>query len=146
MSERIYKDKGWLREKYVEEGLSQEEMAELADCGQRTISRWLIKTGVKEKREHPSGADREGGICNTPATFGTYTQHEGEGAYEFWHGGKGVGLVRVHRLLAVAEYGLDSIKGKDIHHKNGISWDNRPDNIEPLTKSEHMSRHHGGKY
>lgn len=28
-----------------------------------------------------------------------------------------------------------------VHHKNGIPWDNRPRNIEPLPKREHHGEH-----
>ena len=47
----------------------------------------------------------------------------------------------IHRLLAVSEYGIESVKGKDVHHKNNIPWDNRPENIELMTKEKH-GRHH----
>lgn len=49
--------------------------------------------------------------------------------------------VRVHRLLAIAEYGFDAVCGKEIHHKNNIQWDNRPENIEPMTTTEHRKHH-----
>jgi len=49
--------------------------------------------------------------------------------------------VYIHRLLAVAEYGYDKVSGSEVHHKNGIRWDNRPDNIEPLTPKEHREKH-----
>jgi len=52
--------------------------------------------------------------------------------------GKGV---LVHRLLAVAEYGYENVCDNVIHHKNGIRWDNRPDNIEVMTRSEHSKLH-----
>ncbi|WP_218055090.1 homing endonuclease associated repeat-containing protein [Haloparvum sedimenti] len=50
--------------------------------------------------------------------------------------------VPVHRLQYVAEHGIDSVSGKHVHHKNGIPWDNRVENLEPMSPSEH-SRHHG---
>lgn len=37
--------------------------------------------------------------------------------------------VPVHKLVAVAEYGIDAVKENDVHHLNTISWDNRPENI-----------------
>jgi hypothetical protein len=48
----------------------------------------------------------------------------------------------MHRLLAVAEFGLDAIKGKHVHHVNGLRWDNRLDNLEVLTPQEHIRGHH----
>lgn len=48
--------------------------------------------------------------------------------------------VVIHRLVAVAEHGIEAVKGKHIHHKNGVKWDNRPENLEPLSNSEHQKR------
>jgi hypothetical protein len=53
-----------------------------------------------------------------------------------------------HRLLAIVEcYPLDEpiesvledLAGKDVHHRNGIKWDNRPGNIEPVEHARHAS-------
>jgi len=48
-----------------------------------------------------------------------------------------------HRLLAVAEWGLDAVRGMDVHHQNNIPWDNRPENLELLTRAEHRREHCG---
>ncbi len=50
-------------------------------------------------------------------------------------------LVAVHRLVAAAEYGTEAIRGKHIHHLNGVPFDNRPSNLSPLTPAEHMQQH-----
>jgi hypothetical protein len=50
---------------------------------------------------------------------------------------KGLERVSIHRLLAVAEYGFDEVVDMDIHHESNIGWDNRPENIVPLSKAEH---------
>lgn len=51
---------------------------------------------------------------------------------------------RVHQLLAIAK-GAPPAKvfsGEySVHHKNGVPWDNRPDNIELMTRREHQKRH-----
>lgn len=47
----------------------------------------------------------------------------------------------IHRLVAVAEYGFDAVAGKHVHHKNGIRWDNRPENLEPADQKTHMNKH-----
>lgn len=53
--------------------------------------------------------------------------------------------VAVHRLASVAWFGLEAVAGNDIHHKNGIPWDNREENVEPLDHAEHTSLHRRGE-
>jgi len=49
--------------------------------------------------------------------------------------------IPVHRLAAIAWYGFDAVDGNHVHHKNGVRWDNREENLEPLSMTEHR-RHH----
>lgn len=37
--------------------------------------------------------------------------------------------VPIHELVAIAEYGIESVTNNDIYHLNMTSWDNRPENI-----------------
>jgi hypothetical protein len=37
--------------------------------------------------------------------------------------------IPVHRLVAVAEYGIGEVRGKHVHHKNKHGTDNRPENL-----------------
>jgi hypothetical protein len=69
-------------------------------------------------------------------------QHHTDGYEEFQSTLNGkCESVFVHRLLAVAEYGFDAVCGMDIHHKNGIKWDNRPSNIVIMDHAEHVRLH-----
>lgn len=49
--------------------------------------------------------------------------------------------VYIHRLVAVAEYGIDAVKDMDVHHKVPIQWLNVPDNLEPVDPIEHRTSH-----
>jgi len=49
--------------------------------------------------------------------------------------------ISVHRLVAVAEYGFDATIGMDVHHINGVKWDNRPENLDLVDRGEHRSAH-----
>lgn len=70
--------------------------------------------------------------------FGTHTR-----GYEYWRSWNpdGEEIMYVHRLVAVAEYGFDAVAGNHVHHKNGIQWDNRPDNIEVKAEKDHLADH-----
>lgn len=47
----------------------------------------------------------------------------------------------IHRLIAVAEKGIDEVKDNVVHHKNEITFDNRPSNLEVMDKGEHTLMH-----
>lgn len=122
-----YKDKDWLYKQYVENGLTQEEMAEKADCSQHTISRWLRKYGIDTR--NISDYSRHVNPTWHPKGYIEFRDQSGGRDDRFYH----------HRLLAVAKYGFDEVVGKDVHHKNGIGWANWTDNVELLEPGEHYS-------
>lgn len=47
----------------------------------------------------------------------------------------------VHKMVAESVYGADALKGMHVHHRNENKSDNTPDNLEPLTASDHLKRH-----
>jgi transcriptional regulator with XRE-family HTH domain len=47
------RDESWLRDKYHDAGLTQEEIAELCDCAAGTISRWMEKHSIARR---PAGS------------------------------------------------------------------------------------------
>jgi hypothetical protein len=49
--------------------------------------------------------------------------------------------VRIHRLQAVAYYGISEVIEKDVHHRSEHGLDNRPENLVCLDKSDHASEH-----
>lgn len=54
--------------------------------------------------------------------------------------------VMVHRLQAVAEWGFDRVADKVVHHKNGVPWDNRIENLQLMDRGEHSRLHRQGNY
>lgn len=134
-SRPIPADKGDLERMYYDEGLSQTEIAEKFDVSQRVISSRMREHGIAPGKRVDLAADA------SRVPWATYrTDNSG---YEMWRcrcGDKMHSLV-VHRLAMVAWEGFDAVVGMKCHHKNGIKWDNREDNIELLTDSEHKSRH-----
>ena len=74
-----------------------------------------------------------GGVLRVPY----YTHKRG---HEMWRA-EDDNFIPVHRLQAVAEWGLDAVKDKHVHHKNGIPWDNRIENLELVSNAEHQRKH-----
>lgn len=134
VSERPYQDEEWLRQKL--DGNSVSEIADVAGVTDVTIYRWVEKNDLQEFLERPemSGPDWES--RRNAACFG----HNSAG-YEQWQCGTHSNIVYVHRLLAVSEYGIEAVKGEDVHHRNGVKWDNRPENIELKDKGKHAADH-----
>lgn len=135
IGEARYREEPVLRELYVEQETSLEDIADELECSHSTVVYWLGVHGIETRERHEKMVER---LYEKPAYF--YTSKRG---YEMWAGGvEGeVKQVAVHRVLAIAEYGFDAVGGKDVHHKNGVPWDNRPENIGLLTRSEHVKRH-----
>ena len=57
--------------------------------------------------------------------------------YPYIRGGNNSDYIPVHRLVAVAKFGVGEVASKHVHHKNGVRWDCRPENLELLTNAEH---------
>jgi hypothetical protein len=63
----------------------------------------------------------------------------GEG-YEYVEDDDG-NTMYLHRLLAMAEYGVDAVADMEVHHKVPVQWLNVPDNVEPLDPDVHSQMH-----
>jgi len=134
-----YRNEETLRRMYWGERMSLSEIAEQFGVVISTIESWMKKNGVERRsdgRRYP---------------FQTHASYRiDDMGYAQWrhkYNGK-EDSVRVHQLLAVAK-GRDPSdvfgSGNHVHHKNGIPWDNRPENIELLTAVEHTRGHHIGE-
>jgi len=128
-----WKDGEALRELYWDEGLTLEEIGDKLDCHAGTVGEWMERFDIPREKtpmEKPAyyDIDRDG--------YGRWKSKHNQITYS----------LKVHQLLAVAEgadpYKVFSGNEYNVHHKNGVPWDNRPCNIELLTKSEHSRRHY----
>lgn len=129
-------DESILRELYVEKQLSLRDVADRTNYGATTIRKRMDEYGI-EKRDRIAALTTASRRKPAPLK----TQSAG---YEIWRTQAPDGVyesVTVHRLLAVSEFGFETVAGMDVHHKNKIPWDNRVENIELMSRSEHM-RHH----
>lgn len=137
MSESKHLDEDWLREQYSTKGLSAPEIAELCGVTHQSVYYAMDKFGIERD------ATRYGDKSKVPyATY--YVDDKG---YPRWqskgraNGERKTWNYHIHRLTAIAEHGYEAVKGKEVHHKNEIPFDNRPGNLEPLTVKEHNESH-----
>jgi len=130
-------DKPWmnedtLRQEYLENGRSSYDLAEEWGCDSKTIRNWIHKYGIDT---------RTPGHYQEKPYVAFKTSEQG---YERWMVSKkpdrGKSL-QVHRLAAVAWFGLDAVVGNHVHHINGVKWDNRPSNLEMVAPDEHIRLH-----
>lgn len=124
-----YADEGTLRELYHEQGLSLRQIADELDCHYTTVHQYMDEHGIdrRDANHHPESAAH--------ATFTTHTA-----GYELWVDESKT--VLVHRLVAVAEHGLDAVCDGVVHHENEVKWDNRPSNLTVIeSQGEHTRLH-----
>lgn len=128
-----------LYELYVEQGLTQAEVADLLDTTQTTISKWLRRHEIETDE---AAHERDYSGANSPR-YVPYARFETDGSgYEVWRSrADGRANVGVHRLAAVAWHGYEAVAGNDVHHSNGVPWDNRESNLELLDGREHRETH-----
>lgn len=124
---------------YHDEGMNQYEIADFLGVDHFAIYQAMKNFGI-ETRSSNDYPKRGTAWYREPVPL-----RRVERGYECWEHkyDNEVSPVLVHRLLAVAEFGFDSVVDKQVHHKNGIPWDNRPDNIQVVTVRDHARIHHG---
>lgn len=138
-----YKVESDLRQEYVEKERSQQEIADEWGVGRNTIHRWLKKHDIDRREWTGTGA------WNRVERASFYTETNDNGGYErigaYDPEKEGMVWTTVHQLLAVAK-GEDPEKvfsnGEfQTHHRTGIPFDNRPENIELLAREAHQHAH-----
>jgi hypothetical protein len=114
--------------------MSTEEIAkEAGAAGGGTIREWMDNYGIEKRKKGDAIRHK---LATIHPTF--FTNKKG---YETVCGRHSDEIYRLHRLVMIAEHGVDAVADMDVHHKNEIPWDNRPENLELLTKSEHTKLH-----
>jgi len=140
ISDKRLLDEEWLREKYHGEMMSITDISELLGLSRmpvyRALERFDIEThsrGYKVETIHP------GFMLHNQGYEIAYAHYYDE------NGNQRQDRLRLHRLLAVSEHGFDTVCDMEVHHKNNVPWDNRPDNLELMSKVEHATHHFEGR-
>jgi len=126
----------WLREKYWGEKKTLAEIAEEAGLeAESSVMEWMDRFDI-ERREKSVAftlADAGAGFVQADPSGYETIKHSVDGTTKQY---------KIHRLVAMAEYGIDEVMDKRVHHKNGVPWDNRPENLELVNnQKEHAQRH-----
>lgn len=121
-------DEDTLRELYVEEKLTAEEIGERLGCSQATVLLNMRECGIPRRHNLPHFKTREDGYEVIRHKIGDTTH-----------------IVRVHRLVAVANGELEPSEfcdwDKVVHHKKPIPWLNTHGNLEAMDRGEHQTMH-----
>lgn len=130
MTERL-RDRKWLESKYHDEEMSLRDISNEIGCHRQSVYYWMEKHGIERRK---SNREKIGCIAFD------------ENGYEMFRTGykDEMYIVRIPRLIAVAKFGIEDVKGMHVHHKNHIPYDNRPENLDLVDPVEHGRMH--GKY
>lgn len=129
-----YHDEAWLREEYVENERSMQDIADEFGVSNTTIWKWLKKNGIERRSRGGWRRDNYAQLCANSQGYPEWRDQTGPR-------GTPTKTVKVHRLLAVAEFGFDAVADHVVHHKNGCKFDNRPENLEVMTQGDHYVEH-----
>lgn len=136
-----YQKESVLRELYHKRGLSIVEVAEELGCARWQIQKYMDRHEIETDK---SPADPDYPVYHT-------FKKRGDGQFNYTYeiiqtriDGE-LRTVSIHRLIAVAIGELEPEdlfnSDLDIHHKSGHGLDNRPDNLEAVTRADHRERH-----
>nr|ADE29205.1 HNH endonuclease [uncultured virus] len=79
-----YKDKEWLRVRYIDEQLSTREIAELADCSAPTIQNWLDKHDIEKRSKSEAAKIRAEKHPHTIQAGAEALREHGVNSWEYW--------------------------------------------------------------
>ena len=110
------------------------------DCGNDTVIR---ACNIKSGNTKSCGCLKSQSGENNPSWNGGKTRNQGYVLVKSigHHRQDSRGYVREHILIAEKTLGRRIGPDEEVHHKNRDVTDNRPENIEILSRAEHMRKH-----
>lgn len=137
INSKEHTDKDWLKRQYHEEEKSLSEIAEVTDVNRDTIYYWMNKHDI-ELRDRKTESRKRSRLQRATFSHSGQTYELAESYNRFRDKPDNV---LIHRLCAVAWFGLEEVKDKVVHHDVPIPWLNTEQNLEVMTQSEHSKLH-----
>ncbi|WP_224447802.1 HNH endonuclease [Haloprofundus salilacus] len=136
-SEKPYQNREILEILYLEEEMSQQEIANYLGCSQSSVSNWLARHDIDTRDRSEAAKKNHVGLSTRGDTgYVRCYSNDPDGSHEVYlhqlqviHDGEDP-----HKVFSSGEY--------QVHHKNGIPFDNRSENLELMSASDHTKHHH----
>jgi HNH endonuclease len=131
----MYRNKQWLKTKYITEDLLMQDIADICGVQRQTISHWLKKFNISCRSHSERHKGRKNGRWKGGRQFHKAFKN-GKGYIMITHNGK---RRREHRVLMEKYLGRPLLRTEIIHHKDGNSLNNNLENLELFpSNSEHQ--------
>lgn len=135
--EKPWHDPEVLQDLYHEQELSAARVADELECSQQTVRHWLIQFDIDRRPWWYRTEEKPDSLQRRYPTI--ESSHDGDRR-----------TVLVHRFVAfaVGKMSFEELCDPNtiVHHRTNVGWDNRPENLQVMSRSEHMSLHASGDY
>jgi len=135
---KLYKNKEWLTEKYIDEGLSSLKISKLYNISKTCVWQWLHKHNIPIRSHHIRGGKHfnwQGGKWKNCNGYIRIWVDKTNPFYKMCQ--KNIHHIFEHRLVMAQCLGRCLESWEVVHHINGIRDDNRIGNLAIVTLKQH---------